>query len=157
VASARFSRSRGVNVGGRFCRRDQKKKRFLWRSSFIQMHPAARHCNLISRHRHEMDGFKKKRKLVATGDSKLPEKKQKTRDQPKKPSKKPRRSVAADSLRWRSANLPDMFDDAEGFYGLEEVDDVEVIRHADNTLEFVRLAMVDTWWTNGANWFTESN
>lgn len=27
--------------------------------------------------------------------------------------------------------MPEMFDDAEGFYGLEEVDDVEIVRDGD--------------------------
>ncbi|KAI1776989.1 DEAD-domain-containing protein [Hypoxylon cercidicola] len=47
-----------------------------------------------------------------------------------------RKPTSANSLRWQKAKLPDMFDDAEGFFGLEEVDDVEVIRNDDNTIEF---------------------
>ncbi|KAI0169295.1 DEAD-domain-containing protein [Hypoxylon sp. FL1284] len=55
-----------------------------------------------------------------------------------KSTKRPgaRKPTSANSLRWTKAKLPDMFNDAEGFYGLEEVDDVEVIRNADNTIEF---------------------
>ncbi|KAI1141331.1 DEAD-domain-containing protein [Hypoxylon sp. FL0543] len=49
---------------------------------------------------------------------------------------KARKPISANSLQWRKAKLPDMFNDAEGFYGLEEVDDVEVIRNSDNTIEF---------------------
>ncbi|XXG96032.1 ATP-dependent RNA helicase [Hypoxylon texense] len=55
-------------------------------------------------------------------------------------AKKP---TSANSLRWRKAKLPDMFNDSEGFYGLEEVDDVEVIRNDDNTIEF-RAAVAST-------------
>ncbi|KAI8965132.1 ATP-dependent RNA helicase MAK5 [Daldinia sp. FL1419] len=53
---------------------------------------------------------------------------------------KAKKRIAADSLRWRKAKLPDMFNDAEGFYGLEEVDDVEVIRNSDNTVDFRAVA-----------------
>ncbi|KAI9743069.1 MAG: ATP-dependent RNA helicase [Claussenomyces sp. TS43310] len=36
--------------------------------------------------------------------------------------------VALDALPWNEVEMPDMFEDAEGFFGLEEVDDVEVVR-----------------------------
>ncbi|KAH8684452.1 DEAD/DEAH box helicase [Tricladium varicosporioides] len=42
-----------------------------------------------------------------------------------------RRSVALDALPWNEVKLPDMFEDAEGFFGLEEIDGVEVIREGD--------------------------
>lgn len=44
--------------------------------------------------------------------------------------------VALDALPWGEVEMPEMFDDAEGFFGLEEVDDVEVIRDG-NTVRFV--------------------
>ncbi|RYP64622.1 hypothetical protein DL770_009157 [Monosporascus sp. CRB-9-2] len=56
-----------------------------------------------------------------------PKKKLKPQQPTTKVSKKVKRPASADSLRWRKAKLPDMYNDAEGFYGLEEVDDVEVI------------------------------
>ena len=40
-------------------------------------------------------------------------------------------TVAADSLPWTSTTLPDRLDDAEGFFGLEEVSDVEIVRNED--------------------------
>ncbi|KAK6203827.1 ATP-dependent RNA helicase [Pestalotiopsis sp. IQ-011] len=83
-----------------------------------------------------MEGSKNKRKLAATGDSQKQSKKPKIRAQPKKPSQKARRAVALDSLRWRTSKLPDMLNDAEGFYELEEVDDVEVFKNDDNIFEF---------------------
>lgn len=46
--------------------------------------------------------------------------------------------VNLDALRWNEVQLPDMFDDAEGFFGLEEIDGVEVVRSGD-TVQFVRL------------------
>ena len=47
-----------------------------------------------------------------------------------------KRKVAADALPWNEIQMPDMFDDAEGFFGLEEVEGVEVIREGQ-TVQFV--------------------
>ena len=44
--------------------------------------------------------------------------------------------VAVDALPWNEVEMPEMFDDAEGFYGLEEVEGVEIIRDGD-TVQFV--------------------
>ena len=38
--------------------------------------------------------------------------------------------VVPDQLAWKEVTLPDRFDDAEGFFGLEEIDNVEVVRDA---------------------------
>lgn len=54
---------------------------------------------------------------------------------------KKRRTVAADSLKWKSVEIPEMFDDAEGFFGLEEVTGVDVVRDGD-IIKFVTA--VDT-------------
>lgn len=78
----------------------------------------------------------KKRKLAASSVSLLAKRK-KTSSVPQKSKRKSRRSVGVDSLSWSSAKLPEMFDDAEGFYGLEEVDGVEVVRGSGNIIEFV--------------------
>ncbi|KXT09917.1 hypothetical protein AC579_7991 [Pseudocercospora musae] len=43
------------------------------------------------------------------------------------PRKKPR-IVKADSLPWKAVSLPDRMDDYEGFFGLEEIDHVDVMR-----------------------------
>ncbi|KAJ4393566.1 ATP-dependent RNA helicase [Gnomoniopsis smithogilvyi] len=56
-------------------------------------------------------------------------------------SLKKRRTVAADSLKWKSVEIPEMFDDAEGFFGLEEVTGVDVVRDG-NMVKFVTA--VDT-------------
>lgn len=48
-------------------------------------------------------------------------------DDATQPSKRPR-IVKADSLPWKSVSLPDRMDDYEGFFGLEEIDDVDVMR-----------------------------
>ena len=36
--------------------------------------------------------------------------------------------VPIDDLAWKPVALPDTLDDAEGFFGLEEADDVEIMR-----------------------------
>jgi ATP-dependent RNA helicase DDX24/MAK5 len=48
-----------------------------------------------------------------------------------------KRPVALDSLPWNEVQMPDMFEDAEGFFGLEEIDGVDVLRDGD-TVKFVR-------------------
>ncbi|RYO97131.1 hypothetical protein DL765_011300 [Monosporascus sp. GIB2] len=70
-------------------------------------------------------GGSKRKSAAQNGDN--PKKKLKPQQPTTKVSKKVKRPASADSLRWRKAKLPDMYNDAEGFYGLEEVDDVEVI------------------------------
>ena len=47
-----------------------------------------------------------------------------------------KRRVAVDALPWNEVQMPEMFDDAEGFYGLEEVEGVEIIRDG-GTVQFV--------------------
>jgi ATP-dependent RNA helicase DDX24/MAK5 len=46
--------------------------------------------------------------------------------------------VALDELPWNDVEIPDMFEDAEGFFGLEEADGVEVIRDG-NKVQFVSV------------------
>ncbi|KAL8715746.1 MAG: hypothetical protein Q9220_000413 [cf. Caloplaca sp. 1 TL-2023] len=41
------------------------------------------------------------------------------------------KAVQLDALPWAEATLPDRLDDAEGFFGLEEVSDVEVVKDAE--------------------------
>ncbi|KAI0907386.1 P-loop containing nucleoside triphosphate hydrolase protein [Ustulina deusta] len=94
----------------------------------------------------------KKRKPVAGGAS-LSAKRIKTSSVPQqsnKATKKARRAVGLDALSWSKAKLPDMFNDAEGFYGLEEVEGVEIVRGDGNIVEF-RAAIVVGDDTNKAN------
>jgi ATP-dependent RNA helicase DDX24/MAK5 len=77
-----------------------------------------------------MDTNQKKRKQ---GASEVPQKRRKTQQPQQVKSKRP---VAVDKLRWKTVDVPEMFDDAEGFYGLEEVEGVEVVRQGD-TISFV--------------------
>ncbi|KAI1326545.1 DEAD/DEAH box helicase [Xylariaceae sp. FL0255] len=81
-----------------------------------------------------MSGLKKRKIGGPVGPAST--KRTKTSHAVQKPKKRTRKTVGVNSLQWSKAKLPDMFNDAEGFYGLEEVDDVEVIRKSDNTVEF---------------------
>lgn len=44
-------------------------------------------------------------------------------------AKTSRRPVALEDLDWKEVPLPDQLDDAEGFFGLEEVDGVDVVHN----------------------------
>ncbi|KAL8697618.1 MAG: hypothetical protein Q9201_007033 [Fulgogasparrea decipioides] len=39
------------------------------------------------------------------------------------------KATSEDALQWNEVPLPDRLDDAEGFFGLEEISDVEVVKH----------------------------
>lgn len=86
-----------------------------------------------------MVDYKKKRKLAAAAPSE-PTKPSNKRRKPSAPQKKavakPKQVVDAASLAWESVDLPEMFNDAEGFFGLEEVKGIEVVRNG-NTVKFV--------------------
>ncbi|KAF2209380.1 hypothetical protein CERZMDRAFT_47476 [Cercospora zeae-maydis SCOH1-5] len=59
----------------------------------------------------------------------------------KTPASVPKRKVVLDSLKWKPVSLPDRMDDYEGFFGLEEIEDVEVARDgATGTLAFLSAA-----------------
>lgn len=46
-------------------------------------------------------------------------------------------AIRGDALRWKTVALPKRLEDAEGFYGLEEIDDVDVVRgEANNHVMF---------------------
>ncbi|KAL2119672.1 hypothetical protein VTJ04DRAFT_6633 [Mycothermus thermophilus] len=76
-------------------------------------------------------GNKRKR---SDGDSKRPKKHAPSSKRQKNNAGK--RVVGVDSLPWKTVELPEMFDDAEGFYGLEEVHGVEVVKEG-GTVKFV--------------------
>ncbi|KAL3421844.1 ATP-dependent rna helicase mak5 [Phlyctema vagabunda] len=52
-----------------------------------------------------------------------------------------KQKVALDSLPWNEVEMPDMFEDAEGFFGLEEVEGVEVVRDG-NMVQFMSATTV---------------
>lgn len=72
----------------------------------------------------------KKRPRNGIGPAALSRKKQKL-DQSNTKSKEPRLTLKSDDLRWTEVALPDRLEDAEGFFGLEEIEDVEVIKDAN--------------------------
>ncbi|RDW85602.1 dead box helicase [Coleophoma crateriformis] len=78
----------------------------------------------------------KKRARPAPKASQRSKKRQKIEVQHEPKSDVKKLKVAVDALPWNEAQLPDMFDDAEGFFGLEEVEGVEVIRDG-NVVQFV--------------------
>lgn len=57
-------------------------------------------------------------------------KRQKLEKAPKPAAKKQKRRVQLNDLGWKTVGMPDRLEDTEGFYGLEEIDDVEVVRDA---------------------------
>lgn len=59
-------------------------------------------------------------------------KKQKKDTNGLKEQKRGNHSVGLDALPWSDARLPDRLDDAEGFFGLEEVSDVEIVKDQKN-------------------------
>lgn len=38
------------------------------------------------------------------------------------------KAVAIEHLAWKEVSLPDRLEDAEGFFGLEEVEDIQIVR-----------------------------
>src|SRR4051794_16459048 len=83
------------------------------------------------------DPPQKKRKLASSASKSIP-KKRKTGQLPGKPKpKNTKRPVDVNALAWRNVEVPEMFDDAEGFFGLEEVEGVDVVRDGA-TVRFVR-------------------
>lgn len=66
---------------------------------------------------------RKRQKVDQPSTGERPAKKARTSGS--KNSKKP---VKLDNLPWKDVDMPDRMDDYEGFFGLEEIDDVEVIR-----------------------------
>jgi ATP-dependent RNA helicase DDX24/MAK5 len=53
---------------------------------------------------------------------------------------KPKRPVSVDALSWKTVDVPEMFDDAEGFYGLEVVEGVDIV-NKDGTVQFVSFEL----------------
>lgn len=51
-----------------------------------------------------------------------------------------KRPVSVDALAWKTVDIPEMFDDAEGFFGLEEITGVDVVKEGD-VVKFVRFML----------------
>lgn len=72
-----------------------------------------------------------KRKAAAEGQQ--PPKKQKLAEGTSiKSTTNKSRNVRGDALKWKEVTIPSRLEDAEGFFGLEEIDDVEVVRDEVN-------------------------
>ncbi len=84
-----------------------------------------------------MASEQKKRARPVPKTSQRSKKRQKIEPAKNGSAKLEKRAVALDSLPWNEVAMPDMFEDAEGFFGLEEVEGVEIIREGD-TIKFVR-------------------
>lgn len=84
--------------------------------------------------------MKDRKRQKVNGDEPKPEAKQ---------SKKPRTKARLEALNWQSVSMPDRLDDYEGFFGLEEVDDVEV--HRDPTSGQLSYLATSTQSANGGD------
>ncbi|KAK7538894.1 P-loop containing nucleoside triphosphate hydrolase protein [Phyllosticta citricarpa] len=51
--------------------------------------------------------------------------------------------VRLDTLDWKEVEMPDRLDDFEGFFGLEEIDDVDVVRQDDGRVSFMRTEKLE--------------
>jgi len=74
----------------------------------------------------------KKRSRPVPNTSQRSKKRQKIELVKNKTSTPQKRPVAVDALPWNEVQMPDMYDDAEGFFGLEEVEGVEIVREGNN-------------------------
>ena len=77
-----------------------------------------------------------KRKHRAAGPGQSSRKRAKLGHKAKPAATKPKRVVAVDDLPWKTVDVPEMHDDAEGFFGLEEVEGVDIVRVGDK-IQFV--------------------
>jgi ATP-dependent RNA helicase DDX24/MAK5 len=46
------------------------------------------------------------------------------------------RSVSVGELNWKEVAMPDRMEDAEGFFGLEEIDGVDIIKQSGGEVQF---------------------
>lgn len=90
---------------------------------------------------------KRKRSAVANA----PVKKRKKAPAKASKSSKPKRVVDANSLAWKAVDLPEMFNDAEGFFGLEEISGVDIVRNGDVVKFVSRLRLLHFPIELGAN------
>ncbi|TEA12354.1 ATP-dependent RNA helicase MAK5 [Colletotrichum sidae] len=86
---------------------------------------------------------KGKRKHQSSGAGQAPKKRQKPAVAKAVPPQK-KRAVAVNSLPWKKVDVPEMFDDAEGFYGLEVIEGVDVVKDGDNVQFVTTLPPAET-------------
>ena len=59
-----------------------------------------------------------------------------------KPNPGPGRAVRLDELAWKEVSMPDRLDDVEGFFGLEEVGNVGVVRDGA-AVKFIKVSFFE--------------
>lgn len=67
---------------------------------------------------------------------------------PIEPRPSPREPVAvhsANELSWKEVTPPEWLEDAEGFFGLEEIDDIEVVRDAGGRQARFRVCLSSSY------------
>lgn len=69
-----------------------------------------------------------KRQHTAPKTAHKAHKRQKVEKKPRPEINVPKRKIRLDDLGWTQVSLPDRLDDFEGFYGLEEIEDVSVVK-----------------------------
>ena len=88
---------------------------------------------------------KRKRKGPPSDGSRISKRSKPSKSKPKRPAKLSKtRTVDVDSLPWKPVEIPEMYDDAEGFFGLQVIDGVEIVRKADGEVEFHAVLPPDT-------------
>ena len=75
--------------------------------------------------------------LLSTGTSRKRRRIEDTNARPKKRASSTAVPLSVNQLAWKEVALPDRFEDAEGFLGLEEIDNVEVVRdHCSREVQY---------------------
>ena len=100
--------------------------KFLQHSKFTTAlpHPAPNHTKYTTMKRNlpsKVAAMKERKRRKIDGSSEPPPSKTAS-NAPKK------RAVRLDELQWNEVQMPDRINDFEGFFGLEEIDDVEVVK-----------------------------
>lgn len=72
---------------------------------------------------------KRKRSVKAKARKKFQQENEATKDI--------RQTVEQDKLPWQEVAIPDTLEDTEGFYGLEEIDNVEVVRSSGKNVLYM--------------------
>ncbi|KAJ6261187.1 ATP-dependent RNA helicase MAK5 [Drechslerella dactyloides] len=98
-------------------------------------HPAA--ILMAEKRSHSQASKARKRRKIAPSGSTKSARNGTTRDA------KRWKTVTADSLGWRKVEMPDRLDDVEGFFGLEEIDDVQVVND-NGILKFKAVASTNS-------------
>lgn len=98
----------------------------------------------------DSNGISGKRKQQAAANNQWSRKRAKLAHKTKGPGHKTKkgsapksgRVVHVDALAWKTVEVPEMHDDAEGFFGLEEVEGVDIVRNGDK-VHFVSSLMLE--------------